>query len=313
VQRIKKGLIPFSEQEALKAPDSFQSVHDSFIARHVEKQALRSGSETKRIFRVYVLPSWGARSFCEIGKGDVARLLDDIEDRNGSVMADRVLAALSKLFYWYSSREDHYSSPIVRGMGRTNGRERARNRILGDHEIRLIWKAAEQCGAFGALVRFGLLTGQRKSKIGNMRWDDLNNGTWTIPAEAREKANAGKLKLPCLALEVLDSCSRIAGNPFVFAGRGEKPIGGYSKFKKALDAAVARENGGASIPPWVLHDLRRTAKSLMARGGVRRDISERVLGHVIAGVEGVYDHHDYFDEKTEALAQLAHLPTELLS
>lgn len=61
------------------------------------------------------------------------------------------------------------------------------------------------------------------------------------------------------------------------------------------------------MPAWVLHDLRRTAKSLMARAGVRPDISERVLGHVIGGVEGVYDRHTYRDEKADALKRLAAL------
>ena len=58
---------------------------------------------------------------------------------------------------------------------------------------------------------------------------------------------------------------------------------------------------------WTLHDLRRTARSLMSRAGVPRDHAERVLGHAIAGVEGVYDRHAYEDEKAEALDKLARL------
>jgi integrase len=64
---------------------------------------------------------------------------------------------------------------------------------------------------------------------------------------------------------------------------------------------------------WVLHDLRRTAKSLMVRAGVRPDISERALGHVIAGVEGVYDQHTYDDEKADALNRLASLIDSILN
>lgn len=61
----------------------------------------------------------------------------------------------------------------------------------------------------------------------------------------------------------------------------------------------------ARLPNWTLHDLRRTAKTLMARAGIRPDISERVLGHVIRGVEGTYDRYSYADEKREALEKLA--------
>jgi integrase len=57
---------------------------------------------------------------------------------------------------------------------------------------------------------------------------------------------------------------------------------------------------------WVIHDLRRTARSLMSRAGVQPRHAEMALGHVVAGVEGVYDRHRYLDEKRlafEALAQ----------
>ena len=67
-----------------------------------------------------------------------------------------------------------------------------------------------------------------------------------------------------------------------------------------------------SLPNWTLHDLRRTAKTLMVRAGVRPDISERVLGHVIAGVEGTYDRHSYAEEKRDALEKLAAMVERIL-
>ena len=63
---------------------------------------------------------------------------------------------------------------------------------------------------------------------------------------------------------------------------------------------------------WTIHDLRRTARSLMSRAGVRPDIAERVLGHAIKGVEGVYDRHPYREEKANALRQLAGLIDNIL-
>src|SRR5258708_34713149 len=67
------------------------------------------------------------------------------------------------------------------------------------------------------------------------------------------------------------------------------------------------------LPNWTLHDLRRTSKTLMARASVRPDISERVLGHVIAGVEGTYDRHSYADEKRDALEKLAAMIERILN
>ena len=80
-----------------------------------------------------------------------------------------------------------------------------------------------------------------------------------------------------------------------------------------LDKGSLADTTVDPIPNWTLHDLRRTAKSLMARAGVRPDISERVLGHVIAGVEGVYDRHSYLEEKRDALEKLAAMIERILN
>ena len=107
----------------------------------------------------------------------------------------------------------------------------------------------------------------------------------------------------------------------MFSSRAKTPFSGFSKSKAALDKAVLaamqkHAKKGAKVEPipnWTLHDLRRTAKTLMARAGVRPDISERVLGHVIAGVEGTYDRHSYADEKRDALEKLAAMIERILN
>ena len=157
-----------------------------------------------------------------------------------------------------------------------------------------MWNAAT--GSYGRLIRFLLLTAQRRDKVASMQWDDLAGDVWTIRTEKREKGNAGELVLPQAALDVLDE----RGEGLVFPGRGGKQISGWSVYKTRLDKA-------SGVSGWVLHDLRRTARSLMSRAGVRPDIAERVLGHARQGVEGVYDRHQYRDEKAHALKKLAGL------
>jgi integrase len=212
---------------------------------------------------------------------------------------------------WYASRHDDYVPPIVRGMRRTSPKERARSRILDDHEIRLIWKQAKANGTFGACIRLLLLTAQRRDKVASMKWADVSlDGTWTIAVEAREKGTAGELVLPKIALDIIRQQPVLGDNPYVLAGRGNGPIGGWSKPKAAFDDKVAEAARHAKLPdvkPWILHDLRRTARSLMARAGIRPDIAERVMGHAIPGIEGVYDRFTYRDEKGDALRRLATL------
>jgi integrase len=108
--------------------------------------------------------------------------------------------------------------------------------------------------------------------------------------------------LPDVAIAIIRAQPRLGNNPYVFAGLGDGPFNGFSKSKARLDATLPE-----GTPPWVIHDLRRTARSLMARAGVSSEHAERVMGHAIAGVEGVYDRHSYRSEKADALARLAAL------
>ena len=236
------------------------------------------------------LPACGAR--------DIASLLDYVEDHHGARQADYVLAVVRQISNWYASRNDDYLSPFVRGMRRATPNKR--ERVLDDDELRKVWKSAEDAGTFGAILRLLLLTAQRRDQVTSMRWADLDGDVWHMPVEERAKGVGGDLKLPPAALDIIQAQPRLASNPYVFAGRGTGPINGFSKDKARFDEA-------AGVQGWVLHDLRRTARSLMSRAGVSSEHAERIMGHVIPGVEGIYDRHAYFDEKAIALAKLAAL------
>lgn len=303
IRRIKAGLPAVEERPKV---ETFKDVSDDYLKRHVAAKGLLSEREITRCLNVYVLPEWKDREFRSIRRGDVAKLLDKIEDDNGGRQADYVLAIIRGLSNWYATRNDDYVSPIVKGMRRTSPNSRKRDRILTDDEIRTLWATAGTSGTFGAIVRFALATAQRRDKVMSLRWSDISDDVWTVPSEDREKGTGGDLKLSSLALDIVKAQPTIEGNPFVFAGRGEGHFNGMSKAKVAFDKA-------AKIEPWTIHDLRRTARSLMARAGVRPDVAERVLGHVIGGVEGVYDRHHYRDEKADALARLATLLSGILN
>jgi integrase len=301
IKRIQAGLSSFAPLPP--KPDAFEAVARNWIVRHVEKQGLRSKTEIERCLSRYVYPAWGHREFTEIKRSDVAKLLDSIEDNHGARQADLVLAIVRAIMNWYATRSNEYVNPIVKGMARS--RPRKRERILSDEEIRTIWPILDTCGTFGAVFKLLLLTGQRCEKVATMKWRDISNdGVWTIASEAREKGNGGILALPQVARDIIESQARIEGNPYVFPGRSDGPSNGFGPCKKALVRKITAKLG-ASLPQWQMHDLRRTSKSLMMRTGVDRFHAERVLGHAIVGVEGVYDQHDYGQERKRALEKLA--------
>jgi integrase len=298
--RKKASAVILDPKAALRQErtETFEQIVESFMRRYVRAQGLRSADHIESRFTRFCYPVWKDRPFEEIRRRDVSMMLDSVEDGSGARTADLVLAHLSTLCNWYAGRSDDYQSPIVKGMKRS--KPQARRRKLTDDEIRGLWAASADLGTYGAILKMLLLTGQRREKIARMKWSDLSDdGVWTVDTEPREKGNFGKAQLPSAALDIIAQRPRILRNSFVFGaayGRGYFNV--WSKSKEALDVKLG-------FSPWVLHDLRRTARSLMSRAGVQSEHAERVLGHAIRGVEGVYDQHDYFDEKNEALVRLS--------
>jgi integrase len=297
LKRVRAGL------PAVEPPsESFAAVAANWTKRHVAANGLRSHKQIDRLLRVHVLPRWSNRPFLEIKRSDVAALLDHVEDNFGARQADLVLTVVRSIMNWQATRTDDYRPPVIRGMRRQDPKARSRARILDDNEIRKIWKAAERAGRFGAILRLCLLTAQRRTVVATMRWDDVDDaGVWEIPLAPREKGNAGALQLPAAAFDIVRAQPRLAGNPYVFGMRQGKPFSGFSVTKAALDKELP------GLEPWVIHDLRRTARSLLARTGVSSDHAERVMGHAIPGVEGTYNRHEYREEKAAALERLAAL------
>jgi integrase len=299
IRRIKAGLPAFEPPPV--QPDSFGAVAESWLKRHVAAKGLRSQPQIERILRKLVYPRWASRPFTGLRRSDVAALLDYVEDHHGARQADLVLAIVRGISNWFASRDDNYSSPFVRGMRRVDPKAARRSRILTDDELRAVWRAAEEAGAFGAFIRLAVSTAQRRDVLVHMKWDAISpDGVWHIPEEPRAKGTGGDLKLPAAAMAIIHAQPRFAGNPFILAGRNGKPYAGFANGKPALDKT-------SGISGWVVHDLRRTARSLMSRAGVISEHAERVMGHAIAGVEGVYDRHKYLEEKAVALAKLAAL------
>jgi integrase len=301
-----------SKVEAKAAVGTFKEIAENWIKRYVDLHGLRSKPEIQRILDKHLYPEWGDRPFLEIRRGEVNKLLDTVIDADshrrsqhrknqGRSQADSVLAVIRAIMTWHQSRDENYTSPIVKGMRRH--KSKPRDRVLSDDEIRALWTALDEFNSFGLVVKLCLLTAQRSRKIASMRWQDLKDGVWFIPQQDREKGTARSLKLAPLAWQIVQSQPRLKDNPYVFASRPFKHFNSWSQQKSALEGELKKLL--PDMQPWTIHDLRRTARSIMSRAGVRRDIAERVLGHAIAGVEGVYDRHDYFDEKSEAMICLS--------
>jgi integrase len=300
IRRLKDGLPAF--EPTPEQPASYRAVAEKWLELHVGKEGLRSHAGIKWLLSKFVLPFWENREFVSIRRRDINDLLDNIA-MDSAWNADHVLAIIRKIANWHATRDDDYVSPFVVGMRRTRSETRTRDRVLDDDELRKIWRQAEaNDGTFGALIRILLLTAQRRGAVVGMKWSDITSGgVWEIATEPREKGNAGALQLPEQALAIVKAQPRIRGNDHVFAAaRGSGPLNGFNKRKAAFDKACG-------VTGWTLHDLRRTARSLLSRAGVTDEHAEHTLGHKLQGVKKVYNRYDFFKEKADALARLVAL------
>jgi integrase len=277
------------------ASETLQAICELYMAHEGAK--LRSAEWRKSVLDRHIYPILGSRPIAEIKRSEIVRLLDQIEEGSGPVMATQTLAVLRKVMNWHATRSDDFLSPIVRGMARTRPTERARDRILSDDELRKVWQAAEDYGIYGFYLRFLLLTAARRTEVAGMTWAEVDGSDWTLPA-ARNKTKLDLVRpLSRAAQDILEKLPKGVG--FVWsANSGTRAISDFGGFKRKLDAASGAKG-------WRMHDLRRTARSLMSRAGVPSDHAERCLGHVIGGVRGVYDRHEYHREKRRAFEMLA--------
>jgi integrase len=303
IKRVQAGS-PAVEPPPVK-PESFESVAEAWLKRHVQKRGLRTGADVERVVRKHILPHWGDRDFTSLRKSDLAALLDHVEDNSGPHMADIVGAHVRNISRWYGERSDDYASPFAHIKKRVDSKAAKRTHVLTDDEIRRVWAAAE--GTFGAFIKLALLTGQRRDAVIEMRWSQIKDGVWHMPTPPRAKGVGGSLKLPPLAMQIVDSQPRFLSNPFVFAGRNNGgPFTNLSYAKAKLDEA-------SGVVNWRIHDMRRSARSLMSRAGVPGEVAERVLGHAVGStVEQIYNRHSFDDEKGLALAKLAALIEQIV-
>jgi integrase len=300
LRAVAEGRDPGREKIQARAlqPDTVEAVIQLFIERHcLRTNRPRTVTETKRLLHRHVLPRWRNRLLRDITRRDVLDLLDDIVDAGAPIEANRVLSATRKMFNWSLQRDILSASPCV-GV-KAPSAERPRDRVLSDEELGNVWRAADRLdGPFGALVKLLILTGQRRSEIGGLRWSEIDGELWTLPAERVKNGKQHDVPLSGMALDILASLPRI-GETFVFSATGARPAGDYAQRKRRLDALLP-----ADMPPWRLHDLRRTTASGLARLGVSLPTIERLLNHSsgsFAGIVGVYQRHDFAREKREAV------------
>jgi integrase len=244
---------------------------------------------TRAIEKAFV--EWWHRPAERLERQDVVAVLDAAP----SSMARSIAAYGRACFAWAHSRGAVQHNPFY---GIRLPPDTKRDRVLSDPELARVWVAARATLApYGPIVAMLILTAQRRDEVSGMAWSELSDDltTWTIPGERTKNGLPSVVPLSAAADALIGT--RKSGRGLVFPGEGGKPTSGWSKRKKALDKA-------SGVTGWTLHDLRRTAATGLQRLGVRLEVTEAILNHVAGsrrGVVGIYQRHDWAEEKRVAL------------
>ena len=266
----------------------------------------RSIGEIERVFMRHILPEFGDRAADGISRAEITRFIDDIAARS-PVMARNVLSYLSSFYGWALPRLDRLPGNPCRDAGRPRA-PKARERVLTDAEIRLLWSVLDEEGVpFGPAIKLLLLTGQRRGEVfdADRAEFDIKSRLWTIPSDRAKNGVVHLVPLAPRALAIVEQLLTVEKSAKLIAARGNWDAG-PSGFSKAMARIRKRieDRSEASVPHWTIHDLRRTLATGLQRLGVRLEVTEAVLNHLSgsrAGIVGVYQRHNYLEEKRNAL------------
>ena len=293
--RVRLGEDPALDRQnaKLEADNTFGVLAAQYLEARKSKWRTNTHKDNERYLIRYSKPLHGV-PIAAVSQRNMANLLNSVAKDAGDVAANRLRAALAAFFGWVI--REGVRLPEGNVASYTNKREeKSRERVLTDAELKAVWTACPD-DDFGAAVRLLILTGQRRSEIGLLRWDEVGDDQIVLPGSRTKNGRTHVVPLTDQAQTILSRFRR-DGRQSVFGRRG-KGFGDWARGKAALDSCIAK------VASWTLHDIRRTVATRMAELGVQPHIIEAVLTHVSghkSGVAGIYNRASYDREKREAL------------
>jgi integrase len=241
------------------------------------------------------LADWHERPIADIKRADIKELIR-LKARTAPIAANRLLSLITKIFNWALKEELVEASPAMQ-IDRP-GEETERERHLSADEIRTAWTAFDNLGyPWGSLLKFLLITGQRRGEVAGMKWSEITADGWRLPGERAKKGKGHLVPLSSLTREVLEGVPQIG--EFVFRAHADQPLQGWSRAMKRLHALCG------PMEEWHLHDLRRTFATQLRTLGVDRLVVSKLLNHAEGGVTKTYDRWAADPEKADAMERWA--------
>jgi len=324
MKQLREGLDPLlarkrADQESIKTVDDlFQDWYPTLEVR------LKHPKIPKRIYTKDIAPHIGEFKIDQVTARDIRTTIETIKTSGRLAIANDALGYCKQLFN-HGIKLDllAYNPAAAFTFKDAGGVEKSRDRALSEEELKQFFATAkEHSYSFSHDNYLACLLlvclGVRKSELCEAKWEefDLEEALWSLPA-TRSKTGVG-FTIP-LAPEVLIWLNELkvfaCDSEYVFPSRraSKNPHMGADTLNRAITKLFGHEAGKKKQPPnlmgdmphFTVHDLRRTCRTLLAQQGTLGHVAERCLNHKLKGVEGIYNKHDYLDERREALKALS--------
>jgi integrase len=301
--RVQLGQDPAGERAEAKAKtgETFKAVLEIYLKWKRAQVRASTMTEIERHLLIYAKPLHPL-PLVKIERRQLAAMLAQLVQNNGAVTANRVRATVSAFFSW-AIGEGIIDTNAVSGTNRQD--EKPRDRVLSADELRSMWNALPE-NNFGGIMKLLVLTGARADEIAGLRWEEVRDNRIELPKIRTKNNRPHTIPLSEPAQAVIAAQPRHS-DEFVFVSLTGRPFRSWARCKILLDEAIAKA-GGKPLNHWTIHDLRRTAATMMAEIDIQPHIIEAVLNHVSghkAGVAGIYNRASYETEKRTALARWA--------
>ncbi|EOA7664666.1 TPA: tyrosine-type recombinase/integrase [Escherichia coli] len=312
---LKAGQSPAAAKrdgiKKIRGAETFAVHTDSYMKHVILADSTRAMKQA--VIDRDILPVLGNKMMAEITTSMVRDLCDRIVERGGRATAVQAREIISSVYRHANDRGHGLFNPAADIKPSSIAIFKPRERTLTPEEIGLFFRTLDAIGAMGTMkmaLKLVLITMVRKGEFTNATWDeiDFKKWTWTIPSYRMKGSRAHVIYLPKQAQDILVGLQMCAGgSEYLVPGRYNfrKPLSNAA-LNSLIDRTVKIINeDGEHIQGFTVHDMRRTASTLLHEAGYPSDWIEKALAHEQKGVRAVYNKAEYARQRAYMLQQWA--------
>ena len=316
-QAAAMGQSPAGQKQLAKVAAADATTVSEFGDRYFREIVVKDRKDSsipRRYFDKSIVPAIGDKPIRDVTTEDVRAIIWKKKDEGFDAAAGAIRGVLKRMLDYAMTAGLITVNPVLALPMRHVHKAKSRERALSPEEIRKFLIAVFESNArrqFKLALHLILLTMVRKSELQLARWEhvDFEQAEWHIPAENSKTDKPHIVFLSTQSVALFRELQNLAsGSALVMPGRGSltKPFA-QNAINNALKVALA----GQPIPAFTIHDLRRTASTLLHENGWPSDVVEKALNHTIGGVRGVYNRAEYEPQRREMLQFWADYVQEL--